>query len=89
VVRILVARELRNTRETGSALLDPTTSTSPVAPGDVGHRLFRGAPLSICADSGCEALADIGARLGGHLAIGDTAEANAIRGFASQKLASQ
>jgi hypothetical protein len=32
--------------------------------------------LSICADSGWEALADIGARLGGHLAISDTAEAN-------------
>jgi hypothetical protein len=45
--------------------------------------------LSICADSGWEALADIGARLGGHLAISDTAEANAIRGFASRKLASQ
>jgi hypothetical protein len=45
--------------------------------------------LPICADSGWEALAGIGARPGGHLAIGDTAEANAIRGFASQKLASQ
>ena len=29
VARILVAREPRNTRETGSRLLDPTTSTSP------------------------------------------------------------
>jgi hypothetical protein len=45
--------------------------------------------LPICADSAREALAGIGVRLGGHLAIGDTAEANAIRGFASQKLASQ
>jgi hypothetical protein len=45
--------------------------------------------LPICADSGWEALAGIGARPGVHLAIGDTAEANAIRGFASQKLASQ
>ena len=40
-------------------------------------------PLPICADSGWEALAGIGARLG-DLAIGDAAEANAIRGFASQ-----
>jgi hypothetical protein len=45
--------------------------------------------LPIFADSGWEALAGVGARLGGHLAIGDSAEADAIRGFASQKLALQ
>jgi hypothetical protein len=81
----LVARERRNTRETGLGLFDPTTSTSPSLQAMSSTASSQVLPLPICADSGWEALAGIGARLGGHLAIGDTAEANAIRRFALQR----